>query len=256
MDFVPRKAGTMANFRKRRRKKVGVYLVANHPLAARYLMKLLARKADVEVVTDLKDLASHHVLRGASPVSVIDTYALPCPLGVYLRAVGWAFKDPRILVIGGRLSDDGLCRLLFQGVSGFVPYDEAAQQICAAIDAVLSGHIWAPPSVLERYVVLSSALATQKCCERGALSPRESEIVALLERRLSNKEIGDALGVSERTVRFHLQNVFDKLGVRDRHSVAELARSSGLVASGNAEGARPPGRERQPTGLQNLPAAA
>ncbi len=256
MGFMPRKAGTMVDSWKREPRKVGVCLLANHPLAAQYLMRALEHKADVELVTDVKDLASHRVLRGASPILVIDTYALPFPLALYLRVAGWAFKDPLILVTGSPLSHDELCLLLFQGVSGYVVYDKAAEQICAAIDAVRRGHMWVPQAVLERYVILSSALARHKRREHGMLSARESEVVGLLQRRLSNKEIGDALGVSERTVRFHLQNVFDKLGVRDRHSVAEIARSTALAAPGDAEKTGRRARERQLTGLQNLPAAA
>jgi DNA-binding NarL/FixJ family response regulator len=224
----------MVDSPKRSRRKVGVCLLANHPLAAQYLMKLLERRAKVELVTDLKDVASGYVLREASPILVIDAYGLPSPLALYLSAAASALKDPRILVTGSRLSDDELCRLLFRGVSGFVAYDEAAEQICAAVDAVLRGHVWVPRAVLERYVILSSALARQKRCHHGTLSPRESEVVGLLQRRLSNKEIGSALGLGERTVRFHLQNVFDKLGVRDRYSVAELARSTGLVGPADA----------------------
>jgi len=234
---------------------VGVCVVANHPLAGRYLTGLLERKADVEVVTDMKDLASHHALQGASPVLVIDAYALPMPLAPYLRAARLALRNPRILVTGNLLSDDELCRLLFLGVSGFVVYDKIPDQLSAAIDTLLGGHLWVPPRVLEHYVALSSALGSRKRCDYGTLSPRESEIVGLLQRRLCNKEIGSALGIGERTVRFHLQNVFDKLGVRDRGSVAELARSTGLVGPGRPEPGRPTG-ERQPTGSRNLLAAA
>ena len=97
------------------------------------------------------------------------------------------------------------------------------------MEAVLEEHMWGPPRVFERYAMLSSTLAGKKRRAHGLLSSRQREIVGLLERRLCNKEIGEGLGISERTVRFHLQNVFDKLGVRDRVSVAELARTTGLA---------------------------
>jgi DNA-binding NarL/FixJ family response regulator len=54
---------------------------------------------------------------------------------------------------------------------------------------------------------------------------REKLVVDLLQHRLSNKEIGTVLKISERTVRFHLANIFSKLGVNDRYSVVDLARS-------------------------------
>jgi DNA-binding NarL/FixJ family response regulator len=58
-------------------------------------------------------------------------------------------------------------------------------------------------------------------------TPRVELVLGLLERRLGNKEIASALSISERTVRFHLANIFRKLGVHNRYSVAEVTRSGG-----------------------------
>jgi DNA-binding CsgD family transcriptional regulator len=69
----------------------------------------------------------------------------------------------------------------------------------------------------------------------GDLSPREKEVAALLERRLCNKEIGSALGICERTVRFHLGNIFKKLGVSDRYSLIDLLRTSGVGGAQSVE---------------------
>jgi DNA-binding NarL/FixJ family response regulator len=229
--------------------------VADHPLAARFLRRVLECETDLEVINGVEDFAGHRV-RQMAPILIIDTFALPPPLAQYLRAVSSAFKDPRILVIGKPVSDDELCRLLFHGISGFVIYDKIEEEICAAVDALRRGHVWVSPQVLERYVILSSGLARQKRREHGTLSPRENEIVGLLQQRLSNKEIGCALVISERTVRFHLQNVFDKLGVRDRHGVAELARVSGLVGPETAEKTDRRAPDRLSAVLQKWPAAA
>jgi DNA-binding NarL/FixJ family response regulator len=99
------------------------------------------------------------------------------------------------------------------------------EEICSAVHALGRGHMWYPQQVLERHAIFSRALL-DRSHDRGGLSPRESEVIGLLQRRLSNKEIGSALGITERTVRFHLQNVFDKLGLRDRYGVSEWARTA------------------------------
>jgi DNA-binding NarL/FixJ family response regulator len=57
-------------------------------------------------------------------------------------------------------------------------------------------------------------------------------VLDLLQRRLSNKEISAALEITERTVRFHLVNIFAKMGVHDRHSAVDLVRSSNLLDDG------------------------
>lgn len=130
-----------------------------------------------------------------------------------------------MLIIGNRLSDEDLCRLMLHGVRGYVPYTKVEEEIRPAVEKLLKGHTWLPPQVLERYAALSSALKEQALAEHGILSPRESEVLGLLQRRLSNKEIGRALGISESTVRFHLHNVFVKLGVQDRYSAMDLAQA-------------------------------
>ncbi len=212
----------MAHSRKKNPSKMAVCLVADHPLAARYLKRLLERKADVELVSDVKELARRsRSAGGGTPILVIDAFTLPSPLAVHLRAARSLLGDPLVLITGRRIPDEDLCNLLFEGVRGYVDHP-AVEELWAAIRAVARGHIWVAQAALERYVALSSRRSLHGRRERGGLSPRQNEIVALLQRKLSNKEIGLALGISERTVRFHLQNVFDRLGVRERHAVAEL----------------------------------
>lgn len=208
------------------RRKAVVWLVEPHPLADRYVRGLLQRKGALRVVAD----PGAHT-RKADPADspallLVDIDTLPLSLATYLRMARYAFPQARILAMGRTLPAEELCRLLFLGISGFVPYDKVEQEITAAVEAVLGGHLWAAPQVLERYVTYSSALSNPKTMGRRAFTSRESAIIGLLQRRLSNKEIGSALGVSERTVRFHLQNIFDKLGVRDRYSVAEITKST------------------------------
>lgn len=198
-----------------------VYVVEPHPIAAFHLAATLKRNPGLEVVVWELSLRGGPSLSSKPSIFVLDAGALPFPLLPFLRTARAALGDVPILAIGGRASDDGLCRLLTQGVKGFVNYDEVEEEICAAVDKLLKGHMWFPPQVLEQYAVLSSALEKQRRAEHGILSPRESEILGLLQRRLSSKEIGSVLGISERTVRFHLHNVFEKLGVHDRYSAME-----------------------------------
>jgi len=214
-----------------RREKYLVYIVERHPIAARHLEMVLNANRALEVVLSDVDLRANATLSRNISVLVIDGSALPFPLAAFLRTARTVFADAPTLVIGNRLSDDDLCRLLFHGVKGYVAYDKVEQEVCAAVEAVVAGRVWAPRRVLERYVMLTSAAVNEKRGGHNALSPRENEVMGLLQRRLSNKEIGGALGISERTVRFHLQNIFAKLGVHDRYSVVELARGADSTES-------------------------
>jgi DNA-binding NarL/FixJ family response regulator len=208
-----------------------VYVVEPHPFAARHLASALQRNPALEVILSDINLRSGPTLPNKRPILIIDAGSLPFPLAPFLRSVRIAFGEAQILVIGKPVPDEELCRLIFHGVRGFVAYDKVEQEIRAAVDSLLRGHMWHAPQVLERYAILSSALANQRRGKRTALSARESEVIGLVQRRLSNKEIGSALGISERTVRFHLHNIFEKLGVHDRYSVLELARGRGGAPS-------------------------
>jgi DNA-binding NarL/FixJ family response regulator len=212
-----------------------VCLVEPHPLAARYLVALLRRNPALEVIVSGIDLPGDAVLQSKPSACIIDGAALPFPLAAFLRTLRMAFGDAKLLVIGSAISDDDLCRLLFQGVSGFISYEKVEQEVCVAVEALLKGRMWVSPRALERYWMVSSGVDGHDRRGCGTLSPRESEIVGLLRRRLSDKEIAAALRISERTVRFHLKNVFDKLGVHDRYSVIELARNGGLDESQDME---------------------
>jgi len=204
-----------------------VLLVERHPIAARHLGACLNQIPGLRVTLTELPLSPRSLLSKPSVV-VIDVEGPPFAQVRFFRAVTTWLGDVPILVIGNRLSDDELCRLIFHGVRGFVPYEEVEGEICPAVEAVCRGHMWYSPRVLERYAMLSSSLQKQEGEGRDGLSPRETEVVGLLHRRLSDKEIGSVLGISERTVRFHLHNVFEKLGVRDRYSAMELTREGAL----------------------------
>jgi DNA-binding NarL/FixJ family response regulator len=210
------------------RQKPVVYVVEPHPVAASHLAMALKGNANLRVILSDVDLASQPVLSQRPSALIVDANELPLPLALYLRSVRKVFGDTKILAIGKRVSEDDVCRVLARGVSGYVTYDRVDSEIRNAVETVLTGGIWAAPPVLQRYVTVSSAPGGHNPSEHGGLSRREKEVAGLLVRKLCNKEIGWVLGIAERTVRFHLHSIFDKLGVHDRYSVIELARA-GLV---------------------------
>jgi DNA-binding NarL/FixJ family response regulator len=108
-------------------------------------------------------------------------------------------------------------------IQGFVPYSQAKRHLAPALRTLSNGHRWLPRKAFEYLAQL--ATHTSGTPKTARFTPREEAIILLLRGRLSNKEIAGRLHISERTVNFHLANVFDKLGVQDRHSVAELAGS-------------------------------
>lgn len=87
------------------------------------------------------------------------------------------------------------------------------------VDRVVQQQVWAPPKVLSAYLEQTKAILGWHALSKLALTARESQILHLLIRRLSNAEIGEIVGIAERTVRHHVTNILGKLSVTDRNGL-------------------------------------
>lgn len=212
------------------RQKTTVSVIEHHPLAARYLEWVLCNGASNISVTDVFSVLPAGI-RELKPCSIclIDRDALPAPVSAYVRSLRTARRDLKILVIGSALPLDGLCRLLLLGVQGYVLFEDVESELLMAIDSISHDRLWAEPEVIERFAFFVSRLARPLARGQMEFTEKESLVLGLLQRRLTNKEISTTLSISERTVRFHLANIFAKMGVHDRHTAAELARSGEIL---------------------------
>jgi DNA-binding NarL/FixJ family response regulator len=129
-----------------------------------------------------------------------------------------------VLVLLEEVTDGAAFPLLRIGVKGIVSYAEASRQLLPALRALAGGGCWVPRSAIARF--LDDMLATAApALPRGPhpLSRRERAVLAWLQQNFSNKEIGDRLNISERTVKFHVSSLLAKFSVQRR---AELILSS------------------------------
>jgi DNA-binding NarL/FixJ family response regulator len=141
------------------------------------------------------------------------------------------------------MGDEELLRLVLQGVRGFISYNTARSELPRAIRVVAEGHLWINRAILDKLPDYRQSLSVGRNDSRPRLTPREGAFVDMLQQRLSNKEIASKLAISERTVKFHLKNLFTKLGVHDRYSAADLAREIRVLEEGKW-----PSGLRQPVG--------
>lgn len=107
-------------------------------------------------------------------------------------------------------------------VWGILPSDSSAEELTAAIHALSQGLIVGPPTLL--FETESEPL------ERGPLTERESEVLALLARGLANKQIAVSLGISEHTVKFHVSSIYQKLNVTNRTEAVREGLRGGWIA--------------------------
>lgn len=131
-------------------------------------------------------------------------------------------KDPKakIIVLAEHAGDAEISRALRQGAAGYICKDISPADLLTAIREVAAGRKYIPNDIAQ---ILSENVAQE------TLTPAEQNVLRMIVGGMSNKEIAFALEVSENTVKTHVKNIFDKIGVSDRTSAATTAIKRGLV---------------------------
>lgn len=125
-------------------------------------------------------------------------------------------------------TNEDMLRLFFWGIDGFVELHKNWEaELPHAIRSILDGQVWLPRAVMAAYLSHMRSLLDAQLLPGHSLTAREGQVLLLLMRRLANKEISGALGISERTVKFHVSNILSKLQLQDRRSL-----SPGYMAPG------------------------
>ncbi len=132
--------------------------------------------------------------------------------------------DLKILVLTAYQDDAYVRGLVALGVKGYVLKDEATEALVDAIHAVYHGETWFSQRVLEKISSEEGGGLTET-----ALTTRELEILKLLRRGLTNKEIAYQLRIAERTVRYHVENLLEKLQARNRPEAVANAIQKGWL---------------------------
>ena len=130
--------------------------------------------------------------------------------------------------------DDYVYEALRAGASGFLLKDATAAELVHAVQVVAAGDALLAPSVTPRLIAGFAVRpsASQAPAALGALTSRETEVLQLIARGLSNAEISDTLVIAEQTTKTHVGRILAKLGLRDRAQAVVLAYETGLITPG------------------------
>jgi DNA-binding NarL/FixJ family response regulator len=139
--------------------------------------------------------------------------------------------DLRVLVTGTGSDDESILRIMTSGAKGYV--DEAApiSELVQAVVAVHQGSVWIPRRVMSMFIERSGGLLSRN--SRGHSSnftAREKQVLEMLVEGRSNKEIGNPLGIEERTVKAHVAKLMRKVGVKNRIALCVHAIHHSLVS--------------------------
>jgi DNA-binding NarL/FixJ family response regulator len=201
-----------------RRTKIAVCVIEHSPLIFAHLVNVLRTEPQIKVCTpplELENCGGVDIC-----VFVVDRRTISVPLSQLSLQIDVQYPGAKILVIDRELPTEELCKILLSGAHGFISYDEIETHLLAAIRTVANGRLRIAPEVLEAFILHSRNTLKRK--QHSSLTERERSIAELLGRQLSNKEIASTLQITESTVKFHLGNIFGKLGVRTRQLVPKL----------------------------------
>ncbi len=140
--------------------------------------------------------------------------------------------DLRIVVTGSGANDETILKALTAGAKGYIEEAANPDEFVQAIRIVNQGSVWAPRRVLSMFIErVTSSPGRIFPAGRVTFTDREKEVLELLVAGRSNKEIGAALGIEERTVKAHVAKLMRKVGVQNRIALSVHAITHSLVDS-------------------------
>lgn len=213
---------------------VSVFLLAENRLLREALARILNKKNNISVI----GAASYSVDIQNVIASVCPDVLLFDPLDwnlslTLIRHLRDSMTALKIVMIGMDADGELLLRAVREGIAGYLLKDAPAAEVAAAVKSVANNHAVCPQElcqVLFDYVSRQRAhLPSLAIKQQLGLTRREQQLVELISRGLTNKEIAVELGLSEQTVKNHIHRVLRKVGVSDRLEAVEMCRTQGFL---------------------------
>lgn len=211
---------------------IRVVLADDHAVVRKGIREFLEASGNIRVVAEAADgeEAVALVARHAPDVAVLDVQ-MPGLTGIEAtRRIKAEFPGVRVLILTAYDDDPYIFALLQAGASGYVLKTADSGELVNAVRAVFRGESALDPAVVQKVVQqLTSGrpLGAQNTVE--PLTEREIEVLHLAAKGLTNKAIGQALGISDRTVQGHLANIYGKLGAGSRTEAVTEALKQGWI---------------------------
>lgn len=201
---------------------IRLLLIENQPLTRLGVRSVIDREDDIEITGETDNAADgFRLFRALRPDVTILGLRFPDSCAIDdLDNYFIENRQAKIIVLAEHAGDAEITKALRKGASGYVCKDISPGELVDAIRAVAAGRKYIPDDIAQ---ILSENIGQED------LTPAEQNVLRMIVGGMSNKEIAFALDVSENTVKTHVKNIFDKIGVSDRTSAATTAIKRGLV---------------------------
>lgn len=217
---------------------VKVLVVDDHTLFRKGIINLLQAQSGIEVVGEAKDGREGIALaRQLRPDVILMDVQMPGCNGIEATgAIRQELPEARIIMLTVSEQDEDLFSAIKAGARGYLLKSVEPDHLLKAIDLLMKGEAVIPHNMASKLLTEFSAIANKPASKTDAsgdyqlLTNREKEILQTLSNGASNKEIANALNISEHTVKIHLKNILKKLQVNNRLQAAVYAHRQGLVS--------------------------
>ena len=218
---------------------IKVLIADDHPVVRVGLRNMLQTEG-IKVIAEAKDgMEALNMVRTLRPDVLLLDLAMPKMPGMdALRELTSDTTNTRTIVLTGQIDKRQILEALQLGARGVVLKDAVLDHLAACIRAVMQGQYWLEGRPVQNLVQVLRDLAAQTAVpprKTFGLTARELEVVGLITEGSTNKHIAQTFGISEETVKRHLTNIFNKLGVGNRLELALFALNHNLIpaAEGN-----------------------
>ncbi|HXY16375.1 MAG TPA: response regulator transcription factor [Terriglobales bacterium] len=215
---------------------VQVFILAENRLLREALARILNKKNDINVAGSsafTPDIV-HQIAQAAPDVLLSDSAALALSDLRLVPEVRTAVPGLKVVMIGMDADPEIFLRGVRDGIVGYILKDASAMEVATSVRSVASGEAVCPPSLclsLFEQVAQQSVQPGHFFMKHNlGLTRREQQLVQMISRGLTNKEIAAQLNLSEQTVKNHIHRMLRKLGANDRLAAVELCRLPHVVA--------------------------
>jgi DNA-binding NarL/FixJ family response regulator len=202
---------------------IRLLIVDDHPVVRAGLSSMLCKQPGLKLLgAAASGEEALSFLRQSTADVVLLDLRMPKMSGIEtLQMMRSLVPVPQTIILSSFEFEEEIYRAVQAGARGYLLKETSRDEIVTAIVAVHGGRQYFPPGV--------ATLLSQRN-HRSSLSPRELEILEMLSRGFTNKEIGRALGISRYTVRNHINSINQKLDVCDRTEAASVAMKQGIIS--------------------------
>ncbi len=207
---------------------ITVVVADDHPVYRDGIAGAITRAPGLDLMAECSDGdAALEAITAQEPIVAVVDWLMPgLSTARLIERLAEGGVRTRVIVLSAFVESDAVRLALEAGAAGYLSKDSSREAICQAIRRVAGGRTALDDAAQE---AVARHLQAQRARERSMLSEREREVLSLLAEGASTHEIAERLILGQSTIKTHLRNLYDKLGVKDRAAAVAEAMRRGLI---------------------------